>query len=206
MFRECQSLETIPDFNFSNVNDANLMFYNCFSLKYVPSINMPLATTSESMFQNCRNILKIDTIDLPLTTNCNSIFYINESLQYIRNFNIPLCTSANQFLFGCKSLIEINSIDLSSLSNGSLDSAVNLQKFGLTSLSKSFTINTIPLSAKAIIEVFNGLDDLTATTYETLTLTNVWGTDDLLSTDIEIATNKNWEVVIDGFSYPATPP
>ena len=112
----------------------------------------------------------------------------------------------NEIFQNAYTLINVNSIDISVLENLNLFTNTFLQRFNITSISKSFTITDSKLSSTSLIEIFNGLDDLTATTYQTITINNTWGTDNLLSTDIEIATNKNWEVIIDSTTYPPTPP
>lgn len=204
-FRSCSSLKVLPDYDFSSVEDISYMVESCFSLKEIKSYSFPSALDISYLFQNCYALEKVGSLSFPQATNCNRFFYNTYSLRTIESVDIPLALG-NEIFQNAYTLINVNSIDISVLENLNLFTNTFLQRFNITSISKSFTITDSKLSSTSLIEIFNGLDDLTATTYQTVTISNTWGTDNLLSTDIEIATNKNWEVIIDSTTYPPTPP
>ena len=58
MFRDCQSLQTIPLLDTSSVTSINSMFRECHSLQSIPLLNTVLVTSISIPFEECYSLSK----------------------------------------------------------------------------------------------------------------------------------------------------
>jgi len=89
MFRDCESLLSLPDiskWNTNNVTDMSYMFNNCRSLSSLPDIskwNTNNVTNMSNMFNNCRSLSSLPDISKWNTNkvrNMSYMFYYCRSL------------------------------------------------------------------------------------------------------------------------------
>jgi len=75
LFRQSE-LVTLPDLDFSNVEDAGSCFYNCDTLRNIPSkISLPKCTQIGSFLYECDGLTYLPELELPSTiTGCDRTF------------------------------------------------------------------------------------------------------------------------------------
>ena len=191
MFYECRSLTSVPLFDTSNITTMYSMFYNCVQLTSVPEFDTSNVTNIAYMFSGCSKLTSIPEFDTSNVISMNSMFYACSRLTSIPELN---CQSINNnlpsgyysaILYNCSSLLEFGGFK-------------DLGKGFTGSSSKSFYMgtNNQALTHESMINTFNGLYDLTTTSY-TGTATfyvSKYPYDNLTEDDIAIATSKGWVI------------
>jgi len=81
MFQNCVSLETVPHFDFSSVINAGLLFYNCTSLESVPNFNFSNVKIMHNMFYACNNLKRVHFDNYFDVTTSRSMFAKCNSLK-----------------------------------------------------------------------------------------------------------------------------
>ena len=147
------------------------MFSSYSSLVSVQGLNTANGTNFKSMFNGCYKLISIPELNTANGTNFQSMFYRCYALT-----NIPELNTANGTDFGYM-----------------FQNCTELQNFGgLKNVKYSFSLSASnKLTHESLLNVLNGLFDLTGSDQQTLTL----GSTNLAKlTDDEkaIATNKNW--------------
>ncbi len=187
-FRDCLVLEslTFDDINVDNLEEVHQICNNCSSLTSF-KINNATGTTSKIVnIANMFNQAKVETLDLSWindTSNveqCNAMLYSCDKLKEltIGDWDFKNCTkNMNNWMYGCTSLTTING----SLKNIMLD------------VDCSYS----PLDRDSAMIIINGLNDYSGGDAHTVTFsdeTRAYLTDD----DVQIATDKNWNVLPEG--------
>ena len=108
MFYSCNSLETIPSLDTSNVTNMGYMFQNCNSLKTIPLLDTSNVTNMSSMFRNCRLLTSIPVLNTSNVTNMSNMFYSCSSLETIHmvGMKVDFDISASRLLTR-EALVEI---------------------------------------------------------------------------------------------------
>lgn len=181
----------IPSYyDFSNCTNMHRMFYECSKLTSVPLFDTSKVTTMDSMFYYCSNLTSIPAFDTSNVTNMNVMFYLCNVLTTVPELNCQSITSQFNYNFyapfGSCSKLE------------SFGGFKDLGKNFTGSSSKTFYMgtNNQALTHESMINTFNGLYDLTTTSY-TGTATfwvSKYPYDNLTEDDIAIATAKGWVI------------
>lgn len=169
-FSYYQKMESISFFNTSNGTNFYQMFYSCRALKTIPLLDFSKGTNFNNMFRDTDNLESIPEIDVSSGDNFKDMFRSS----------------------GIKTIPELNVINGTKFSD-MFTWAEKLENFGgLKNAKYSFSLsNSKKLTHDSLINVLNGLYDLTGSNQQTLTLgtTNL---DKLTDQEKAIATNKNW--------------
>lgn len=170
-----QSSKILQSFNFinnKNFNTVNMsQFCNeCISLRKLPDINTANVVSYDGFCSGCYSLQVLPSINTSSGTLFYQFCYQCTTLTSVGEINFINLTDMRYFLSGCTSLININ----------------------ITHSKLSFDMSAfIYLNHISLLNIINGLVDLSSLTSQTLTL----GATLLakLTTDEKaIATNKNW--------------
>ena len=186
MFHSCQSLLEIPFFNTSKVThfggNASGMCQGCSSITSFPDFDYSSAKYVTRIIGNCNNLRTINFTNMPNGVNLND------------NYGNGSITGD-----GCRQLVEINGLNLTDCTMGNptllggVTSLENLNVIG--TMNVSFIIDRAnKLSIQSLVNLFNCLSDRNGQSQLTVNIgsTNIAK---LSSSQIAIATNKNWTVV-----------
>ena len=170
-FYACESLTSISPLDTSNGTDFYQMFYRCIKLTSIPPLDTSNGTDFNNMFVQCESLTSIPPLNTSNGTNFNAMFNGCKSLQTVPQLNVSNATTiGNYIFFNCPMLENFG---------------------GLLNAKISYSLSSAHLTHQSLMNVLNGLYDLTGSTSQTLTL----GPSHLAKlTDEEkaIATNKNW--------------
>ena len=117
MFYDCCSLQTLPEFETTNVTSMGYMFYGCYSLQILPPLDTSKVTSMEQMFNNCKALKKLPQLD---TSNITSLYYTFagcNSLKEIPPLNTSNVTDMRNTFSGCYSLQTIPPLDTSKVTD-----------------------------------------------------------------------------------------
>lgn len=81
-FRDCSSLEEVPAFNFSVLEDTNDMFNGCTKLITIPAFSFNTVTTATNMFLNC-TALSDNTLNSILGMCATNNLLVTKTLAYL---------------------------------------------------------------------------------------------------------------------------
>ena len=172
MFRDCKSLQTIPEIDTSKVTDMSYMLYNCTNLQTIPLLNTSRVTNMNSMFGYC-NLKTIPLLNTSNVTDMSHMFFYCSNLQTIPQIDTSKVTNMDSMFVNCTSLVSLPSLNAQSLSMNQYSSFfayTELPKLtdfgGLLNLKCSLTsdgnFNKLPnLTYESCINVLNGLYDFT---------------------------------------------
>ena len=120
IFDGCNSLQSITDWNGSNIEDMSYMFCNCYKLKSLPDISNLETNKVKNMnniFRGCSSLKSLPDISRWNTENvmdmssmfldCSSL----ETLPNISNWNINKVENMSYMFAGCSSLNSFPKID-----------------------------------------------------------------------------------------------
>lgn len=220
MFYQCYRLENITLPALPDLYRADYMFFECNSLKQITIPPLPSLYRAQYMFKNCYSL---ESVSLNISTNfqlANEIFYGCLSVDTIsvqnagdtdftyafgrcfklENFTLTFadnssCSFSYAFneSYGIKEIVltnncsQLNATDFANYCN-------SLEKIRLPNLSNNLSVSGTKLSRTAIVDLFNDL--ATVGVYRTISISNTPGTADLTPSDLLIATNKGWTVLI----------
>lgn len=186
MFHSCQSLLEIPFFNTSKVThfggNGMGMCQGCSSITSFPDFDYSSAKYVTRIIGACKNLRTINFTNMPNGVNLND------------NYSNGSITGD-----GCGQLVEINGLNLTDCTMGNptllggVSSLENLNVIG--TMNVSFIIERAnKLSIQSLVNLFNCLSDRNGQSPLTVNIgsTNIAK---LSSSQIAIATNKNWTVV-----------
>lgn len=192
-FTECRSLRNAPELDTSGATNMTDMFYYCYSLENVPTYDTRNVVNMMEMFYGCYSLQKVPQFSTPLNENLQDTFSYCYSLESIPFLDTSKVESFSCSFCDCFSLRSIPSLDVSSGTNFT-SMFVNcklLSKAKLNGTSEDVSYNNCCLSRNAIVEIFNGLANASAT----IDISYNYGADDLTPADIAIAEDKGWTVL-----------
>ena len=172
MFKDCKSLQTIPEIDTSKVTDMSYMLFNCTNLQTIPLLNTSRVTNMNSMFGYC-NLKTIPLLNTSNVTDMSHMFFYCSNLQTIPQIDTSKVTNMDSMFVNCTSLVSLPSLNAQSLSMNQYSSFfayTELPKLtdfgGLLNLKCSLTsdgnFNKLPnLTYESCINVLNGLYDFT---------------------------------------------
>ena len=177
MFQNCESLESIPYFDTSNVTDANYMFAYCSSLTTIPLLNTSKVTEMNRMFNGCNLLTTIPHFDTSSVTGMNSMFSECRSLTTIPQLDTSRVTNMGFMFAYCSSLTTIPQLNTSNVTHmdymfkgcSSLESIPYFNTSNVTNMSHMFSgcnlLTTIPKldtsSVTVMSNMFDGCSSLT---------------------------------------------
>lgn len=192
-FTECRSLRNAPELDTSGATNMTDMFNYCYSLENVPTYDTRNVVNMMEMFYGCYSLQKVPQFSTPLNENLQDTFSYCYSLESIPFLDTSKVESFSCSFCDCFSLRSIPSLDVSSGTNFT-SMFVNcklLSKAKLNGTSEDISYNNCCLSRNAIVEIFNGLANASAT----IDISYNYGADDLTPADIAIAEDKGWTVL-----------
>lgn len=170
MFSQCYNLITAPYFDTSSVTTMERMFEWCSSLVNVPLYDTSSVESMQNMFEECYCLTTFPQFDTSSVTNLSLGFMMN--LRYLPELDASSVTFPVQ--------VNTPSLQVGVLSGISVDISYNSPgNRGAT------------LGRQAIIDIFNGLANASAT----IDVRNNYGAADLTAEDLAIATDKGWTVL-----------
>ena len=191
--------EDVPEIcDFSNVTDAQNMFYSCKSLTSISGIEFSSVTFATNMFFDCSSLTSISGIEFSSVTNAQNMFYSCTSLTSISVIGFTSVTNAQSMFSNCISLTSISGIDFSSVTNAQnmFYNCIYLTNFYNTteiSCSLSFSNSSKLSIIDAETNIISYLADLTGKTSQTITF-NTALEGQIGDSYIQEATSKNWVV------------
>lgn len=217
MFEGCSSLRQIAFSSLPGTEETLSMFAGCTSLISAEFGDMPNLLFAYNMFDNCSALKSVSFGDLPLVEDMSELFYECESLQTVTLGDLPSVTSMSYTFSRCFSLtsvtlgdtpllshtyymfsedsalVEVSPINMASVTDaGSMfDYCVGLQKGALVDTSVDIYYYGCLLSRQAIVDIFDGLANASAT----IDVSGNYGAADLTAEDLAIATDKGWTVI-----------
>ena len=106
MFQGCTNLTTIPKFNTSSVTKMNYMFWGCTNLTTIPKLDTSKVTIMATMFQNCTNLTAIPQLDTSKVTAMDSMFTNCTNLTTIPVLNTSSATNMQHMFQNCPNLTD----------------------------------------------------------------------------------------------------
>jgi surface protein len=117
MFNACYSLQSVPLFNTQNVSNMALMFNGCYSLQSVPLFNTQNVTTMLQMFNACYSLQSVPLFNTQNVSNMALMFNGCQSLQSVPLFDTANVTSMSQMFNACQSLQSVPLFNTQNVSN-----------------------------------------------------------------------------------------
>lgn len=138
MFKNCNSLNTIPLLNTSNVTIMESLLESCYTLKEIPLLDTSNVTNMYSMFASCFILNSIVFLDVSKVTNLGLIFSSCYSMIQLNlkgaKVTLPIASTTYGLFLNRSSLLFIlnNLTDLTGLTTQTLTmGTVNLAKLTL---------------------------------------------------------------------------
>ncbi len=181
----------LPEEN--NIESIDSIFYGSFALTEIPLFGLSSIDSMAAMFQNLEGIATVPPFDTSSVTNMEDLFLGCRGLTTVPTFDTSSVTNMAEMFGGCFSLTSIPELDVSSVSNFSncFSGCYSLQSAPLQGTSVNISFEGCLLGRQAIVDIFNGLANASAT----IDVRNNYGAAALTSGDRAIATGKGWTVL-----------
>ena len=108
MFERCSNLNTVPNFDTSNVKYMDGMFCNCKNLTTIPNFNTSNVINMSYMFQNCRNLINISDLNTNKVKNMSYMFQQAGSLVNTPKLNLASVVTTVDMYAQAYALNDIN--------------------------------------------------------------------------------------------------
>lgn len=207
IFASCQSLQYVPELDFTGTTSLDHAFDGCLSLTNIPKLLTTGVTNMHAAFRNCRSLTMVPEMNTSSVTNFSSAFEDCTSLIDTGNLNYSSAIDCENMFYGC-GLKKINPIDFSTIEDasymfakcGSIENGGIIEIEGLTNIGKTVNFNSTGMFLNTLLTTENmrvivdGLYDRNKPGYNygTITFDAAIGT---ITTDIiETATSKNWMI------------
>lgn len=204
-YRKLRSVKGIC--NYGNVASFQRMFYqssaNIESVQFVPE-KVTKTVSVQAMFGECRRLTHVNMEDVEFTSveSCATYMFTNCScLKKVVMPALPGVTDIGGMFAESYNIeyLDMSKMDLSNVSGLNLTHQYRLEHvIGINNYKKSYSLAESPLlTYESIKNCINGLYDLTEDddyTPQSLTLHSN-GYQKLSEEDIEIATNKGWNII-----------
>jgi len=170
MFNACNSLQSVPLFNTSNVTNMDSMFNGCNSLKSVPLFDTSNATTMVQMFINCSSLKTVPLFNTANVNTMQSMFNACNSLKSVPLFNTSNVTTMQSMFSGCNALQSVPLFNTSNVTNmasmfGSCNALQSVPLFDTSNVTTMqsmfvtcFSLNSIPALSTTSITPSTGTD------------------------------------------------
>ena len=143
MFSGCSNLTTVPLFDTSNVVNMYCMFYNCFNLTEVPLFDTSNVTNMSGMFGGCSNLTEVPLFNTSNVVNMAYMFSDCSNLITTPLLDTSKVTNMNNMFISCKNLINIPKLDTSNVTdmNGMFYDCTSLTTISFLDTSKVTNTN-----------------------------------------------------------------
>lgn len=191
------------------------IFEDSTHLKYVPDLNASFKSGTSYLFRGCTNIEHIGNLNFPNVTSSSYMFWeIGKEAEQttIGNIDMPNCSKFNDRFISAPNLVSLGYIYFGHLTTFAFSgySLTRLTDFGgFKDFGKAFTTqsaNSITLSLsdmknlnrQSYVNVFNQVWDLASDGKAAQKISVAYNNTktEITDSDIAIATNKGWTVVI----------
>ena len=198
MFTGCTSLQTVSLFNTIAATNFQNMFNGCTSLQTVPLFNTIAGKDFSYMFNGCISLHTVPLFNTIAGTDFAGMFGNCSLLQTVPLFNTIVGNQFPYMLSGCKSLHTVPLFNTTAATNLQFmfNGCNNLKSAALAQPSTDLVYTNCALSAAELNRIFANLKLVGAPTNGVylahITITGNWGANEC---DINIAYNKNWQVL-----------
>lgn len=207
IFASCQSLQYVPELNFTRTTSLSHAFHGCLSLTNIPKLLTTGVTHMHYAFAVCKSLTMVPQMDTSSVTTFSNAFSGCKSLIDTGNLNYSSAIDCDHMFYEC-GLKKINPIDFSTIEDasymfakcGSIENGGIIEIEGLTNIGKTVNFNSTGMFLSTLLTTENmrvivdGLYDRNKPGYNygTITFDAAIGT---ITTDIiETATSKNWMI------------
>lgn len=194
-FTSFEKLKVCPNLNTAKTTSMQAFFQYCYELQSVPLLDTAKATSFIYCFNQCKKLKTIPLLDFSKGKSFSSCFSQCISLETIPQINTSSATEFSYTFDGCTSLHTVPALHAQNVTNlnSMFKNCTALTNFGgLIGVKKSWSLQWCEaLTHDSLLNVLNGLADLTGGTIQTLTLGSI-NLAKLTSAEKAIATNKNW--------------
>lgn len=179
MFRSCDNLKTIPNFNTNNVTDMSMMFQQCYNLTTVPNFNTSNVKNMSAMFYISNNLITIPNFNVNNVTDMGYMFYGCDNLKNIPNLSTNNVIDMSHMFYQCHNLINMPNLNtscvvnmnmmfylcdnLTTIPNFNIGNAIDMDKMFLycDNLSSMPVFNSILNAQTNMRDMFTGCTGLT---------------------------------------------
>jgi len=113
LFEGCSSLQSVPQYDWTNVTSADSTFANCGNMAPMPAIDMPNCSLIRDGWQNCTGLQSFPQIDLSSVTYGKGAFY-NCGFTSFPAINMPLNSNFVNMWSQCSNMQIFDAGDMSS--------------------------------------------------------------------------------------------
>jgi hypothetical protein len=161
-------------------------------------IKASIPSVTSASFRNAVNLVSFKCGNLGNMTNTSFMFAYTDSVTNISCGDFSSSTSTRYMFTYMRSVTNFSCGDFASSTdvNGMFYGMNSVTNFSLASYNNNIHIKNSKLSVFKLIALLNKLDDLTDSDSKTLTLTGTRGVVELIDQDKQIATDKNWTLVL----------
>ena len=115
LFSTCNSLQSVPLFDTSNVTNMQSMF-NATAIQSVPLFDTSSVTNMTNMFRDCNKLRSLPLFDTSSVTNMQSMLQ-GTSIDTLPLFDTSSVTNMTSMLYMCGELLTVPLFDTSSVTN-----------------------------------------------------------------------------------------
>ena len=117
MFYQCESIRSFPQIDTSKVTNMRFMFSTDTNLTTIPQLDTSNVTDMQYMFDNCFDLISIPLLDTSKVTDMNHMFYQCNSLTSIPLLDTSNVTDMNNMFYQCNSLTSIPQLNTSKVTS-----------------------------------------------------------------------------------------
>jgi surface protein len=193
MFYQAIAITGVHLFDISNTTSLSRLFRNCQQLQELPNFNTSHITNMYTMFSQCKTLTEIPHYDTSNITNMNSFCSGCTGITTAPHFVTSGVTTMYEMFRNCTSITGIPMYDVSNVTNfnGMFASCWNLEQATLSGTAYDISYEDCNLPNAEIENIFNGLATVSG---KTINVAGNPGTPTLTSGQLLIATSKGWTV------------
>mgnify|MGYP001392588909 CR=1 FL=1 len=202
MFSNCRSLRKIGGFKNVNskITDGRDLFRESYILEEFPSGLFQDYNSTPSFLQNAfyqtfiEQIPDVNISGVDNSSTANNIFYAMSQLKYVGNITFGSGTNCRSLFNGCQRLKRVGYGDASLVSDmtSAFSNCRSLEWCDVSGIPVTVSFYDNFLGSGALEHIFYNLKD--GVTGQTIDIRNNYGTAELHTDTIAIATNKGWTV------------
>lgn len=192
-FGDCEALVVAPELDTSGATNLSDMFDYCYALQEVPLYNTSNVEDISGMFYECESLTRAPALDLSSCVDASYLYQECFALPTVPQLSTPLVENFGAMFAGCRFLKTIPALDVSSGTefDNMFTNCPSLGQGRLNGTSTDISYDSCALSRNAIVAIFNGLANASAT----INVQGNYGAADLTAGDLTIATGKGWTVL-----------
>lgn len=114
MFKGCNKLKSFPNFNFKNLIELAYFLDGCYELESFPLIDTSKVVHMNQMFQYCTKLKTIPKLNTSKVTDMSYMFFGDTSLESIPSLDTSICESFEGIFTRCIKLTDVGYLNTSS--------------------------------------------------------------------------------------------